>query len=157
VVGLLIVVSFVVSYIVSAPEGRAAWRVDAGETLFLTAYFLVVPPILAVGVFFCCWHSVRHIVRLLLLNDGTATQLELGDITGATGRFVRQATPLSVGALGLFSALALAVPVAPVEWIDLFGVYLVGIAVLTAPHIIIVTWLDLDTKLWESTRVDHES
>lgn len=152
-VGILIVVSLAVSY--SATEQYHAWRVDAGETLFVTAYFLVVPPILAVGVFFCWWHSVRHIVRLLLLNDDTATRLESGDVFGATARFMRQATPLSVGALGLFGGLALAVPVAPVDWVDLFGVYLVGIAVLTAPHIIIVTWLDFDTGLWESTAVDQ--
>jgi Brp/Blh family beta-carotene 15,15'-monooxygenase len=134
--------------------GRRAWQVDAGELVFLSVYFLTVPPILAIGVFFCFWHSVRHITRLLLLDDVAATRIAEGKLWTALGRFGRQATPLSIGALAIFGGLALAVPVAPVDWPDLFALYLVGIAVLTVPHIIIVTWLDFEAGFW-STTVDR--
>lgn len=152
VVAALLVATLLIGYRDS--EELRAWRVDAGELLFLTVYFLTVPPILAVGVFFCCWHSVRHITRLLLLADVTAARIEEGDLRGAVGHFGRQATPLSVGALAVFGGLAATVPVAPVDSSELFGLYLVGIAVLTAPHVIIVTWLDLEAEFW-STPVDR--
>lgn len=145
-VGTLIVASLAVGF--RTGEGRHAWWVDAGELFGLTAFFLLVPPVLAVGVFFCCWHSVRHITRLMLLDEQTASQLANGKTTRALARFARQATPLSVAALGLFGGLALAVPVAPVGRSDLFAIYLVGIAVVTAPHVIIVTWLDLEDGFW---------
>ena len=145
IVGAFVVSSLVVGY---PGSPRRSWTIDAGETLFLTAYFLVVPPILAVGVFFCCWHSVRHIVRLGLLDDTTASRLGAGDVRGALGRFMWQATPMSLGALVSFGVLALAVPVAPVGWAALFAVYLVGIALVTAPHVIIVSWMDFETEIW---------
>jgi hypothetical protein len=88
------------------------------------------------------------------LDDVAATRIAEGKLWTALGRFGRQATPLSIGALAIFGGLALAVPVAPVDWPNLFALYLVGIAVLTAPHIIIVTWLDFEAGFW-STTVDQ--
>jgi Brp/Blh family beta-carotene 15,15'-monooxygenase len=146
VVATLIVASPAVGY--RSGTGREAWLVDAGELLFLTAYFLVVPPILAIGVFFPCWHSVRHITRLLLLDDAAAARLDEGALWSALARFGRLATPLTVGALVIFGGLALAIPVDPTSGPDLFAVYLVGIAVVTAPHVVVVTMLDLREGIW---------
>jgi Brp/Blh family beta-carotene 15,15'-monooxygenase len=148
-VGSLICVSLVVSN--RGSSDRHAWIVDASEILFLLVYFLTVPPILAVGLFFCFWHSLRHIVRLMLLDTVAQEHLAAGDPQQAFARFARQAAPLSIGALGLLGGVALVVPVAPGGWTDLFGVYLVGIAVLTAPHVVVVTWLDIEAGFWTST------
>ncbi|MFO7834544.1 MAG: Brp/Blh family beta-carotene 15,15'-dioxygenase [Halohasta sp.] len=128
--------------------GRRAWAVDAAETLFLTAYFLIVPPILAIGIFFPCWHSVRHITRLLLLDETAAGRLDEGEIGAALARFGWLATPMTVGALVVFGGLALAVPASPVDGTSLFAIYLVGIAVVTAPHVVVVTLLDLREGIW---------
>jgi len=114
----------------------------------LTGFFLVVPPILAIGIFFPCWHSVRHITRLLLLDETAAARLDAGNIGGALGRFGWLATPMTVGALLVFGGLALAVPVAPDGGTGLFAIYLVGIAVVTAPHVVVVTVLDLREEIW---------
>jgi|AntDeeMetageno51_2_1112566.scaffolds.fasta_scaffold00184_4 Brp/Blh family beta-carotene 15,15'-monooxygenase len=146
VVATLLVASLVVGY--RSGKGRKAWLVDAGELVFLSAYFLVVPPILAIGIFFPCWHSVRHITRLLLLDDVGSARLGEGDLAGALTRFGRVATPLTVGALLVFGGLAVAVPAASVSGPDLFAVYLVGIAVVTAPHVVVVTVLDLREGIW---------
>lgn len=135
-------------------KSRYAWRVDIGEICLLTVFFVVVPPILAIGIFFCWWHAIRHVTRLALLDETTASYLDAGDVGSALARFGRQATPMSVGALAIFGGLALAVPVAPVDAVDLFAVYLVGIAVVTAPHVIIVTWLDVESGFW-SAAVDR--
>jgi len=145
-VAALLVASLVVGS--RSGEGRKTWLVDAGELVFLTAYFLVVPPVLAIGVFFPCWHSVRHITRLLLLDNVGSARLGEGNPAGALARFGRVAAPLTVGALLVFGGLALAVPAASLSGPDLFAVYLVGIAVVTAPHVVVVTMLDLREGIW---------
>lgn len=52
---------------------RRVWREDAFEIVLLAAFFALVPPVLAVGLYFCLWHSVRHVGRLMLL-DPTSLQ-----------------------------------------------------------------------------------
>lgn len=127
---------------------RRAWLIDTGETVFLTVYFVLVPPILAIGIYFCFWHSLRHVVRLMLLAETTRTHLTAGAPGRAIARFARAATPLSVGGLAIIGGIAIVVPVFPVSHLDMLGVYLVGIAVLTLPHVIVVTWLDFETGLY---------
>jgi len=150
VAGVLVATLLVATLAVGSrhAESRRAWRVDAGELLLLTGFFLVVPPILAIGIFFPCWHAVRHITRLLLLDETAAGRLEAGNIGGALARFGWLAAPMTVGALVIFGGLALAVPVAPADGAGLFGLYLVGIAVVTAPHVVVVTILDLQEDIW---------
>jgi beta-carotene 15,15'-dioxygenase len=131
-----------------AANERGRWLLDAGETLGLVAYFAVVPPVLAIGLYFPFWHSLRHILRTMLLDEPARSQLAQGRLTGAFGRFARDAAPLTVGALVLFVALALVVPTTPATTADLLGLYLVGIAVLTLPHVIIVSLLDRRIGLW---------
>ncbi|WP_253738442.1 Brp/Blh family beta-carotene 15,15'-dioxygenase [Halohasta salina] len=145
-VATLLVATLAVGY--RDGEGRRTWAVDIGELLFLTAYFVIVPPILAIGIFFPCWHSVRHITRLLLLDESAAARLDAGELGGALARFGRLATPMTVGALAIFGGLALAVPASPVDGAGLFALYLVGIAVVTAPHVVVVTVLDLREGIW---------
>ena len=145
-VATLIVATLAVGY--RHTESRRAWTVDAGELLGLTGFFLVVPPILAIGVFFPCWHAVRHITRLLLLDEAAAARLDEGNLGRALARFGWLATPMTVGALVIFGGLALAVPVAPVDGTGLFAIYLVGIAVVTAPHVVVVTVLDFREEIW---------
>ena len=146
VVATLVIAALAGGY--RSTESRRAWTVDAGELLFLTTYFLVVPPILAIGIFFPCWHSARHITRLLLLDETATARLDEGKVGSALARFGRLATPLTLGALVAFGGLALTVPVAPVDGGGLFAIYLVGIAVVTAPHVVVVTVLDLRKGIW---------
>jgi Brp/Blh family beta-carotene 15,15'-monooxygenase len=108
----------------------------------LTAFFLVVPPILAVGVYFCFWHSLRHIIRTVLLHDGSTTALDRAEIQPVLGQFARDGAPMTAGALVILGVLYLLVPRAPGELSGLVGLYLVLIGVLTLPHVVIVSWLD---------------
>ncbi|GAB3663727.1 Brp/Blh family beta-carotene 15,15'-dioxygenase [Halopiger thermotolerans] len=124
------------------------WLIDAGETLGLAAFFAVVPPILAIGLYFTGWHSVRHILRTLLLDDVAVAALADGNARGAIGRFARDAAPLTAGALVVFAGLAVAVPRTPATVPDAVALYLVGIAVLTLPHVVVVSVLDLEQGLW---------
>ena len=129
-------------------ENSGAWFVDAGEMLGLTAFFLVVPPILAVGVYFCFWHSLRHIVRTVLVHDDSAAAVDRGEVTAVAGRFALDAAPMTAGALALLGVLYVLVPRAPGELSGLVALYLVLIAVLTLPHVVIVSWLDREQAVF---------
>jgi len=121
---------------------REPWLVDAGEVGLLTVYFLVVPPVLAIGIYFCFWHSLRHVIRTVLLHDRSVDWLERGRVGATAGQFARDAAPMTAGALLLLGGLYLLVPTAPGDVADLVGLYLVLIAMLTLPHVAIVLWLD---------------
>ncbi len=63
------------------------------ETLLL-AFFAVVPPVLAVGLYVALWHAPRHIARLVLLDPAPALS-----------RFARDAAPLTGLALAVLAGL----------------------------------------------------
>ena len=125
-----------------------SWALDAGETVGLVAFFAVVPPILAIGLYFAFWHSVRHVLRTVLVDRPAADALEAGSLRTALWRFIRDATPLTAGALVVLVGLALAVPRTPATLSDLLGVYLVCLAVLTLPHTVVVSLLDREQRIW---------
>jgi Brp/Blh family beta-carotene 15,15'-monooxygenase len=122
-------------------SGERGWRRDAAETGLLWAYFLVVPPLVAVGVYFCVWHSLRHVGRLIGIDDGARTAFATRGTLAALYRTGRDAAPLTA------VSLALLVGVGVVAGVDtdpaaLAALYLVFIAVLTLPHVAVVTWMD---------------
>lgn len=130
----------------SSPGTRRAWRAGAAETLLLVAYFALVPPLLAIGLYFCLWHSLRHVARLMLLDRGSS--LGRGRLVPALGRFARDAAPLTLAALLLLVGLYLAVAEPEEGWAALLGTYLVLISVLTLPHTAVVCWMDYRQGVW---------
>ncbi|MFD1513145.1 Brp/Blh family beta-carotene 15,15'-dioxygenase [Halomarina rubra] len=154
--GALSLATLVLGFVHARRRGGAArvsWRLDAVETTLLWGYFLVVPPVLAVGLYFCLWHSVRHIARLVVLDRPATRALAAGDLRPGVVRFARDAAPLTVGALVVFAALFLAVPTDG-SLAALVAVYLVLLAVLTLPHVVVVTLLDREQGLWTPPGVD---
>jgi Brp/Blh family beta-carotene 15,15'-monooxygenase len=127
---------------------RRAWGVDVGEVALLWVFFALVPPVLAVGVYFTAWHSLRHVARLVGVDDPAAAAVRTGDVGAALARFARDAAPMTVLALGVFGGLAAAVP-GPLAGRDaLLALYLVGIAVVTLPHVAVVTYMDRAEGVW---------
>jgi len=108
------------------------------ETLLLFAFFAVVPPVLAVGLYFALWHAPRHIARLVLLDPAPVPS-----------RFARDAAPLTGLALALLAALYLAVPAGEGNAGSLLAVYLVLISALTLPHAVLVSYMDARQGLWK--------
>jgi len=131
-----------------AADRRRGWAVDAGETGLLWAYFLVVPPVLAVGLYFCCWHAPRHVARTIALDERAVAALEAGHLAPALGRFAREAALPTLVALVGCGALWWAAPAPEPTLAGATGVYLVAIAVLTLPHVVVVTWLDRIAGYW---------
>ena len=132
----------------SPGHARLPWRLNAAETVLLAAYFATVPPILALGLYFCLWHSPRHVARLMLLDRTSAGALEKGRERAAFGAFVRDAAPLTIAALTLLVGLYFFVPGRVEGAGGLLAVYLVLISALTLPHVVIVCLMDLRQGIW---------
>jgi Brp/Blh family beta-carotene 15,15'-monooxygenase len=125
------------------------WAVDAGETALLWWFFAAVPPVFAIGVYFTVWHSLRHVGRLIATDPEGRAALAAERPFTAFGRFAREATPLTllslVGLVGLYAA----VPDPPSDVAEFIGLYLVFIAVLTMPHVIVVAAMDAEQDVWQ--------
>jgi len=114
---------------------------DAVEIGVLWVFFWLVPPVFAVGLYFAVWHAVRHIGRLAIVDPESRAALDAGEWPTALWRFYRDATPLTIASLALFVGLYVWVPTDG-SLNALLAIYLVGIAVLTLPHVAVVTWMD---------------
>ena len=151
-VGILLVSTLAVGYL-RADHGAGAspsrgWLLDAGEVGLLVAFFALVEPILAIGLYFTCWHALRHVGRLLALDPEARDALAANNLGVALARFTRDATPLTLASLALLGVLAVLVPASPAGLAELVGLYLVLIAALTAPHVLVVTHLDHAQNVW---------
>ncbi len=130
-------------------DGGRGWQVDAGETALLWLFFLTVPPVVAIGVYFCVWHSLRHVLRVVAV-DGTGTRTGTGPVTprSVVVSSAREAAPTTALALVFLVGFASLVPVAPASTASGAAVYLVFVAVLTLPHVAVVTWMDYREGIW---------
>lgn len=144
---VLVLISLAWGYRRSGAD-KAAWGSDAAEVSLLAAYFTLVPPIFAVGLYFCLWHAPRHIARLMLINPSSAATIRKGTFLPALRDFFRDAAPLTAAALALLAGLYLLVPGDPQGPAGLLAVYLVLISVLTLPHVAIVGLMDRHQGLW---------
>jgi len=114
---------------------------DLGDLTVLLVLFTALPGIFAVGLYFCVWHSPRHILRLAAaraphrLPDGAAVRKTL-----------RDSIPLTIVSLAGGAAIGLAVVSAGFDqWV---AWYLVLISGLTVPHVVVVTWRDRLEGVW---------
>jgi Brp/Blh family beta-carotene 15,15'-monooxygenase len=128
----------------------ARWYIEVWENLLLAAYFSLVPPVLAIGVYFCLWHFTRHIARLMLIEPQAAEALRAKRFQKALARFYRDALPLTVAAAVILAGFYVVVPRAPENIRDFVGLHLTFIAALTFPHMIIVSWMDWQQGVWRA-------
>lgn len=135
----------------TSPERAAAWRRDAAETVVLWIFFLTIPPLVAIGIYFTWWHAIRHVRRVLALDgcdDVRRVTLERLDRSRLI-RFSRLVFTNTVGGLAVFAAIAVFVGTNG-GLLRLAAIYLVAIAILTLPHAVVVTWLDVVQGVWRT-------
>ncbi len=109
------------------------WRVQSLELLMQVSAFILLPPLLALTLYFCFGHSVRHVLRLGAWHAPFAKQQ-------ACRWLLRTLVPVAV-----LSALGLGV----LWWLygrhdgalAVFGVVTRLIAALTLPHMVVCLWL----------------
>ena len=120
---------------------KGFWR-DAWEVVLLLVFFSLVPPILAVGVYFCIWHSARHLARLMLLDNTNRLPLSVGDLTKPLLRTAWEAIPMTISALVMLAGLFWWTGRSALTPETLVYLYLSLIAALTFPHFLLVLWMD---------------
>jgi Brp/Blh family beta-carotene 15,15'-monooxygenase len=123
------------------------WLHRMVDLTILTVFLLTVPPVLAIGIYFCAWHSLRHVFRYMILDSRTRESLQDGTVLPAIRRFVIEAAPLTLVSLGILALIYLLLPAT--AGIDgLIGTYLILLAVLTLPHTVIMIALDREQGLY---------
>ena len=141
--GLIVLAALIAVYLWQSWHAyrRGFWR-DAGELFLLLVYFSAVPPILAVGVYFCVWHSARHLARLMLLDEANCVSLSRGEMVKPVLRIAWQSLPMTLGALAMLAGLYWWHGRAHVTAGAFVYLYLSLIAALTFPHFLLVLWMD---------------
>jgi Brp/Blh family beta-carotene 15,15'-monooxygenase len=123
-----------------------AWRTDAAETLLLVAYFTFVPMMVAVGLYFPLWYSLRQTARTVEVSRAEPAPDRLS-VPLAWGAMV-------IGALATFGIMAAFYALVPnplggaslLEGIVAF--YTVFVCILALPHIVVGEWLDRARGIW---------
>jgi len=136
--------------------GDGAWLADAAETALLVTYFAVVPVVVAVGLYFPLWYSLRQVSRELAVEepDLGGTDLLGGPDTDAGGVALRAWGVLVAGAMAT-AVVAVAfwwlvpnpIP-GPSLRLGLVAFWSVFISVVALPHVVIGSVLDRGRGIW---------
>ncbi|MDP9390151.1 MAG: hypothetical protein M3P89_01910 [Actinomycetota bacterium] len=99
---------------------------------------LAAPPLVAFGVYFGAWHSVRHVARMVAEDPANAADLADGRLAAPLARFSTAATLPTVAVLAALAVLWSAAG----GGYGLVVTHLPLLAALTLPHVLVVAWLD---------------
>lgn len=131
-----------ITFLSSRQEERKALLTDLVEGLGLFLWFLFIPPIWAIGIYFVFWHSLRHALRILWIDQVGQIALESFKIVTLSKRWLSLTTIMTILALlGLWFTLSLSLTLNGME-IDWLGKAMIGISILTLPHTVLVCLLD---------------
>ena len=117
---------------------RRRHRLEAAELTGLVVLVLVAPPLAAFGVYLGCWHSVRHVARVVADDPGSAADLAAGRLGRPLRRFAVRAALPTAAVLVVLSLLWSAAG----GWRAFVATDLPLLAALTLPHVLVVGWLD---------------
>lgn len=140
-------------------EDRFGYAVEITETLLLIAYFLAVPVVLAVGLYFPLWYSARQVGRTMLVEDDPNDYSDGGLLS-----VLNDADPgtialgawgiLMAGAIGTFAiagSIFLLAP-APLGGASLLpglvAFWAIFISVIALPHVVIGWFWDRSRGIW---------
>lgn len=124
------------------PSSLRETVLDGIEILILWVYFSTVTPILAVGIYFSVWHSLRHICRLILIQDLQTAEKSRGMLLSRFANFFKASAPLTLVSLLFLALLTWSLSDGVTDLSELISIYLILIAMLTLPHTFVVVWMD---------------
>jgi len=124
-----------------------SWLLDAAETLLLVAYFVFVPVVIAIGLYFPLWYSLRQSARSMVVEEARPSRTDGVSVVMAWGVLV-------VGALvtaSVASALWLVAP-NPLAGGSLLpgavAFYTIFVCIIALPHVVVGEWLDFGRGIW---------
>jgi Brp/Blh family beta-carotene 15,15'-monooxygenase len=127
--------------------GTGAWVADAAETGLLVTYFAVVPVVIAVGLYFPLWYSVRQVARELAVDEPTDPR---DRSAAATDRRAWTLAVVVLATAAVAAAFWLLVP-NPLPGSIRFGAvafWSVFISVIALPHVVVGSLLDRERGIW---------
>jgi len=134
--------------------GGRAWRIDAGETALLGAYFAVVPVVIAVGLYFPLWYSARQVARHGQVDRDGRVDRDFLAGNSATGVALRVWGTLVAGAVATGTVVATiwfvapnplgGVPLLP----GLVAFWSVTISIVALPHVLVGSFADREAGIW---------
>ncbi len=125
---------------------------EAAGSALLVCLFSVVPPVLAMGVYFNGWHAIRHVVRLLPIAEPTRAAARSGHWLTALAQFHRATLPTTVIALAMMGLLWWFVRARTGAVADFGLAALAMISALTLPHVLVVLGMDRMQAVWGRSR-----
>ncbi|GAA4129021.1 hypothetical protein GCM10022215_41150 [Nocardioides fonticola] len=131
----------VAAAVTAIAAARAGRREVLGDLAIIALLGTLAPPLVAFGVWFGCWHGLRHLGRLMALEPTTARLEAHGDHRAAVRHLAALAawpTLAAAGAAAVLVALTLADP----EPTAALGRSLLVLLALTVPHMLVVLWID---------------
>lgn len=135
--------------------GGRSWLVDAGETALLGAYFLSVPVVVAVGLYFPLWYSTRQVARSLAVDDQRpATGPDLLEFDRPEHVTLAAGGCLLAGAVLTFLIAGVLFRVAPQPLggaplaIGAVAFWSVFVSIIALPHVVVGDLLDREAGIW---------
>lgn len=123
-------------------DEKLAWRLDLAEACFLFSWFLFLPPLWALGIYFALWHSLRHGLRIIWMDPTGKKSLLTGAYLKLKARWLQISGLMTILALvGLWFLLALPLSFRGIQ-LDWLGKAMLGISILTLPHTVVVCLMD---------------
>jgi Brp/Blh family beta-carotene 15,15'-monooxygenase len=121
---------------------------DIVEVLLLVLYFAIVPPILAIGIYFCIWHSLRHIIRIIGTSNDLSKPFSLRLFFQHIRDFARDSMLTTIVSVLIATIMFFFLSTSNYNLLGILGVYLVLISLLTPPHFVVVTLMDRNDNIW---------
>ncbi|CCQ32651.1 putative beta-'-dioxygenase Brp protein [Halorhabdus tiamatea SARL4B] len=139
-------------------DGTRSWLVDAGETALLIVFFAVVPVVVAVGLYFPLWYSMRQVGRHVAIEDDVPEQggvltpfLESDDprVIALTAWGVLIAGSIAtVGVVGTIFLVANdplgGAPLLP----GAVAFWSISISIIALPHVVVGSFMDRERGIW---------
>ncbi len=124
-----------------------SWLYDVLETSLLVAFFAFVPVVVAIGLYFPLWYSLRQSGRSIVVEKARPSRTEGVSVVMAWGVLV-------VGALvtALVAALLWVVAPNPLAGASLLpgavAFYTIFVCIIALPHVVVGEWLDFGRGIW---------
>ncbi len=130
-----------------ADGASRSWLLDVAETSLLVVYFAVVPVVVAIGLYFPLWYSLRQAGRTVVVERRAPAREDGLAVPVAWGVLVVGALATALVAAGLW--IVAPNPLAGASLlVGLVAFYTIFVCVVALPHVVVGEWLDMKRGIW---------
>ncbi|MFC7186145.1 Brp/Blh family beta-carotene 15,15'-dioxygenase [Halorubrum yunnanense] len=124
-----------------------SWLLDAFETLLLVAYFAFVPVVIAIGLYFPLWYSLRQSARSMVVEEERPSRTEGVSVVMAWGVLVVGALVTALVATSLWVIAPNPLPGGSLLS-GAVAFYTIFVCIIALPHVVVGEWLDFGRGIW---------